>query len=182
MRRIAVALMTLLPLPAAAQVLCGPTVAETRAMAPDLAGKWATRALQIIMVRKGVPQIFPTDGDTPPGELRLVGGNLVMMAAVGDRPVMLDPVLGGRDDFALPGESRLSATELLTTTVLATYPDCRAEHLPQFQGQLTVPEMGVIHMSLFVLGPQHLVNVMTITGRGGSEDATDFRAVIDFSR
>lgn len=179
MRLTLVALLALMPLPAMAD--CGLTVADTRAMAAGLVGEWTSKPLQIIMVTKGVPSVLPTEGASPPAVFSLGGDDLVMENVMGDLPMTLTPVLGGTQDYALPGESPLLAGELLAGAIPPNM-GCAAEQLPQFHGQSNSPTAGEIGMQIFVVDQNHLINIMSINGPGAATEATQFRAIIEFRR
>ena len=178
--RLFAVILCALPLPAMAAGQCGLSLAETRALAPELAGTWESKALQAIVVTDGKPVMLTVDGPSPAGVFSLGGDDLVIENALGDAPMTLDPVLGGVQDFALPGESPLSAAELLAG--LAAPAPCAPDQMPQFEGQSSAPGMGAVAMHLFVVSPTEMINVISIKGGTDAVNPTAFRAVVRFSR
>ena len=166
---------------ARADDVCRLDVAAEAALPALLAGTWQGGVAQAIAVQAGKPSALPLDRAQRPAQIAASANGLVFSDATTQSPISMAPVTGSDWNFALPGESPLSAAELLDPLLKAAAVVCPVGELPQFRGEVAMDAARKVTFHAFVLGTQHVVLVMQV-GSTGAPRAEGVRAVLEFSR
>lgn len=176
-----IGLFSLFGPPAYAQGVCALSPGDQAALPEGLSGAWQGAVVQAIAVQAGKPSALPLDRAQRPAQFSASGEGLVFSDATTQSPIDLAPVTGSDWNFALPGESPLSAAELLDPLLQEAAVDCPVGALPQYRGEVAMDAARKVTFHAFVLGTQRVVLVMQV-GSTGAPRAEGVRAVLDFSR
>lgn len=181
MRRLLAAFL-LLAGTAAADPYCKPDAVELAALPGVLAGDWQGALLQGVVVQNGLPSLMPVDGAAVT-HASLAVGTAGLIYSDSTVPGGIDlPANATSDDFALPGESDLSADELLAPMMGDSH--CALADMAQFQGT-TLPKDGITwRFHAFVVSDAEWLMVMHMAEAGpvAKPNAMAVRAVLRYAR
>lgn len=164
--------------PVMAADFCGVTPEEAIALPKALEGVWTGVLRGGILVNAGIPQALPADDEEIMEISVKADGSGLAMAVTNDffQPMRLDPVHDA-PDFALPGESPLSAGELLADEAAAAKLGCDPATLPQFQTGMALEGGATSTLRVLALDAGRLVLIVAAVGVGQAA-----RAVFDLTR
>jgi hypothetical protein len=167
---------------AAADPYCKPDAAALAALPGMLAGDWQGALLQGVVVQGGLPSLMPVEGAAVTHASLAVGAAGVIYSD-STVPSGIDlPANATSDDFALPGESALSAEELLAPMMGESH--CALVDMAQYQGA-TLPKDGITwRFHVFVVSDSEWLMVVHMD-EGGllvKPNAMAVRAVLRYAR